>query len=256
MKKLALPAAILAAVSLTACNQESAESQSAAAPAAAAEVALEASNDRLSYGMAYNFGQRLAAEGMDVSVDAFAAGLRDAVSGAESRLTPEEIMAEMQSFQEKAQAARQQEQEQLAVANLEQAQTFMAENAQREGVVVTDTGLQYEIVEAGEGELPGPDDRVEVHYRGTLIDGTEFDSSYKRDETIVFGVGQVIAGWSEALQLMPVGSKWNLYIPPELAYGAGGAGNLIGPNAALLFEVELISIEQPEEEAAAEAAEG
>jgi len=118
-------------------------------------------------------------------------------------------------------------------------------------VVVTETGLQYEILETGEGALPGAEDTVEVHYRGTLIDGTEFDSSYSRGQTVTFGVGQVIAGWTEALQLMPAGSKWKLYIPSELAYGAGGAGQLIGPNAALVFEVELVSI--PSQEAAAAA---
>jgi FKBP-type peptidyl-prolyl cis-trans isomerase len=101
--------------------------------------------------------------------------------------------------------------------------------------VVTESGLQYEVIEAGEGASPGPEDTVEVHYRGTLVDGTEFDSSYKRGETVTFGVGQVIAGWTEALQLMSPGAKWNLYIPADLAYGPGGAGNLIGPNAALVF---------------------
>ncbi len=112
---------------------------------------------------------------------------------------------------------------------------------------MTDTGLQYEILETGEGPIPGPDDTVEVNYRGTLIDGTEFDSSYKRGQTVTFGVGQVIAGWTEALQKMPVGSKWRLTIPAELAYGAGGAGQVIGPNAALVFEVELVSIQSQQE---------
>ena len=110
--------------------------------------------------------------------------------------------------------------------------------------------MQYEILEEGDGPKPGPADTVEVHYRGTLVDGTEFDSSYGRGQTVTFGVGQVIAGWTEALQLMPVGSKWKLAIPPELGYGAGGAGQMIGPNAALVFEVELIAIATPAEEAA------
>ena len=109
-------------------------------------------------------------------------------------------------------------------------------------MTVTESGLQYEILEEGDGPKPGPEDTVEVHYRGTLVDGTEFDSSYGRGQTVTFGVGQVIAGWTEALQLMPVGSKWKLAIPPELGYGAGGAGQMIGPNAALVFEVELIAI--------------
>jgi FKBP-type peptidyl-prolyl cis-trans isomerase len=124
-------------------------------------------------------------------------------------------------------------------------------------VTVTESGLQYEIIEAGDGPVPGADDTVEVHYRGTLVDGTEFDSSYSRGQTVQFGVGQVISGWTEALQLMPAGSKWKLVIPPELGYGSGGAGQMIGPNAALIFEVELVSIpSQQAGEAAEPASEG
>jgi FKBP-type peptidyl-prolyl cis-trans isomerase len=190
----------------------------------------------------------MAADGMDMDVDAFAMGLRDAFSGAEPRLSQEEIQAEMIAFQEKVNAEQQAQQEQMAATNAAAAEEFLAGNAEREEVVVTDSGLQYEIIEQGEGPLPGPEDTVEVHYRGTLLDGTEFDSSYRRGETVTFGVGQVIAGWTEALQLMPAGSKWKLYIPPELAYGSGGAGQVIGPNAALTFEVELIGI--PSQQAA------
>jgi FKBP-type peptidyl-prolyl cis-trans isomerase len=123
-------------------------------------------------------------------------------------------------------------------------------------VVVTDSGLQYQIIEAGEGDVPGADDTVEVHYLSTLVDGTEVDSSYARGETVSFVVGQVIPGWTEALQLMPVGSKWKLAIPPELGFGAGGAGQMIGPNSALIFEVELVAIPRQAEatEAPAQAA--
>jgi FKBP-type peptidyl-prolyl cis-trans isomerase len=188
-----------------------------------------------------------------MDVDAFTAGLRDALTGAQPRLTQEEIGAEMQAYQEQAMAEQQAAQAALAEANAAAAAAFLEENATREGVVVTDSGLQYEVIEAGEGPVPGPDDTVEVHYSGTLIDGTEFDSSYARGETVTFGVGQVIPGWTEALQLMPVGSKWKLVIPPELGYGAGGAGQAIGPNAALVFDVELISIPSQAEEAEAEA---
>ena len=192
-----------------------------------------------------------------MDVDAFAAGLRDALTGAEPRLTEEEISTEMQAYQEKAAAEQQVAQAALAEANLAAATAFLAENAAREGVIVTDSGLQYEIVEAGDGAKPGAEDTVEVHYRGTLVDGTEFDSSYTRGETVTFGVGQVIPGWTEALQLMSVGSKFKLAIPPELGYGAGGAGQAIGPNAALIFDVELVSIpSQSEDAAAAPAAEG
>ena len=240
MKKYALPLAVVGLVSLQACNQQTASTESAAAPAA--EVALENSDQRLSYGIAFGLGQRMAQDGMPMDIDAFAAGFRDGAEGKEGKMTQEEIAAEMQAYQEKMMAEQQAAQSALGDANLAAATAFLEENKAREGVVVTDTGLQYEIIEAGEGAKPGAEDTVEVHYRGTLVDGTEFDSSYKRGETVTFGVGQVIPGWTEALQLMPVGSKWNLYIPPELGYGAGGAGQMIGPNSALVFEVELISI--------------
>jgi len=118
----------------------------------------------------------------------------------------------------------------------------LEENSKREGVTVTESGLQYEIVQVGEGAIPTTDDTVEVHYRGTLIDGTEFDSSYSRGQTVSFGVTQVIPGWTEALQLMSVGAKYKLYIPSDLAYGPAGAGQAIGPNATLIFDVELVSI--------------
>ena len=196
----------------------------------------------MSYGIGYGLGQRMLADGIPLNSGAFSAGVTDSLDGADPRLTPEEMQAEMQAYQEKAAAEQQATQAALAEANLALAEAFLAENATKEGVVVTDSGLQYEILTAGEGDKPGPEDTVEVHYAGTLVDGTEFDSSYTRGEPVTFGVNQVIPGWTEALQLMPVGSKWKLAIPSELAYGAGGAGQVIGPNAALLFEVELISI--------------
>ncbi|WP_238946725.1 FKBP-type peptidyl-prolyl cis-trans isomerase [Seongchinamella unica] len=250
MKKYALPLALVGLVSLQACNQQTASTESASAPAA--EVALENSDQRLSYGIAFGLGQRMAQDGMPMDIDAFTAGFRDGAEGKEGKLTQEEIQAEMQSYQEKMMAEQQAAQAALGEANLAAAIAYLEENKAREGVVVTETGLQYEIIEAGEGPKPGPEDTVEVHYRGTLADGTEFDSSYKRGETVTFGVGQVIPGWTEALQLMTVGSKWNLYIPPELGYGAGGAGQMIGPNSALIFEVELVSIPSQAEEASDE----
>ena len=253
MKKYALPLALVGAVALQACNQQTADTQTVAAPAVPAEpvgLQLETTQQRLSYGIAYTLGQRMAADSVPMDVDAFSAGLRDALEGSEPLLTEEEISAEMQAYQEQVAAEQQVAQAAMADANLIAATTFLAENAAREGVTVTDSGLQYEVVEAGDGPMPGPEDTVEVHYRGTLVDGTEFDSSYGRGETVTFGVGQVIPGWTEALQLMPVGSTYKLAIPPELGYGAGGAGQAIGPNAALIFDVELISIPSQAEAAA------
>ncbi|MDO8861778.1 FKBP-type peptidyl-prolyl cis-trans isomerase [Haliea sp. E1-2-M8] len=251
MKKFALPLALVATVTLQACNQESAP-EADTDTAAADEVMLEDSTQRLSYGIAYGLGQRMAADSVPMDVPAFTAGLEDALEGAEPRMTEEEIQQEMTAYQQKAMEEQQELAAAAAEANQAAAEAFLAENAAREGVVVTESGLQYEVIAAGEGDSPGPEDTVEVHYRGTLVDGTEFDSSYKRGETVTFGVSQVIAGWTEALQLMAPGAKWNLYIPSDLAYGPGGAGNLIGPNAALVFEVELIDIASPDAEAAAE----
>ncbi len=258
MKKYALPLALVSVFTLQACNDQSStatttESTAAEAPAG---ISLETSEQRLSYGIAFGLGQRMAADGVPMDAEAFSAGLIDAMEGAEPRLTQEEIATEMEAYQEKAAAEQASAQAAIGEANAAASAAFLAENATREGVVVTESGLQYEILEAGDGPKPTLEDSVEVHYRGTLIDGTEFDSSYGRDQTVTFGVGQVIAGWTEALQLMPVGSKWKLAIPSDLGYGAGGAGQMIGPNAALIFEVELIAIPEGNEEPAAVASEG
>ncbi|MFT4823938.1 MAG: FKBP-type peptidyl-prolyl cis-trans isomerase [Halioglobus sp.] len=245
MKKYALPLALSSLFVLQACNQQTptAEAPEAAVPA----VALESSAQRLSYGIAYGLGERMKADSVPMDVDAFSLGLRDALETGEPRLSQEEIAAEMQAFQQKAQEAQQVAQASAGEANAVAAAAFLAENSTKEGVVVTESGLQYQVVKAGDGAKPGAEDTVEVHYRGTLLDGTEFDSSYARGETVSFGVGQVIAGWTEALQLMSVGSTWKLFIPSDIAYGAGGAGASIGPNATLIFDVELISIAGQEE---------
>jgi FKBP-type peptidyl-prolyl cis-trans isomerase FkpA len=239
MKKYALPLVMVSLVTLQACNQKT---ETAPAAPAADTVALDTTEQRLSYGIAFGLGQRMVQDGVPVDAEAFAEGFRHGAEGTEPRMTEEEIAAEMQAFQEKIVAEQQATQAALGEANLVAANAYLEENKAREGVVVTESGLQYEVLEAGEGSKPGPEDTVEVHYRGTLVDGTEFDSSYGRGQTVSFGVGQVIAGWTEALQLMPVGSKYRLVIPPELGYGAGGAGQMIGPNSALIFEVELVSI--------------
>lgn len=252
MKKSLPVLALVSVFGLQACNQTNTP-PATDTPAATASAALESSEQRLSYGIAYSLGQRMQADGMPVDVDAFQLGFADGLASAEPRLSQEEIAAEMQAYQEKAVAEHQAAQEALGEANAAASAAFLAENSAREGVVTTESGLQYEILTEGTGAKPGAEDTVEVHYRGTLVDGTEFDSSYSRGETVTFGVGQVIPGWTEALQLMPAGSKWKLAIPSELAYGAGGAGQVIGPNAALIFEVELVSIPSQAEGAGAAA---
>ena len=248
MKKYVLPLALISMATLQACSEKTVEIEAGVDDA---PVALETSSQRLSYGIAFGLGSRMAVDAVPMDMDAFIAGMSDGLEGAEPRLTQEEITAEMQAYQEKATAAQQAAQAEAGAANLATSGAFLAANAAKEGVVVTETGLQYEVLTAGEGAMPTADDTVEVHYRGTLTDGTEFDSSYSRGQTASFGVTQVIPGWVEALQLMTVGSKWKLVIPSDLAYGAGGAGATIGPNATLVFEVELISIVDKAAEAAA-----
>jgi len=212
----------------------------------ASELKLDTPKNRISYTIGVNIGQDFKTQNMDVDPDLLLLGLKDTLSGKELQLTEEEMVQEIQNFQEEMQAKMTAEMEQKSGENKASGEAFLAENAKQEGVVVTESGLQYKILEPGQGDSPGPADVATVHYRGTLIDGTQFDSSYDRGQPATFPVGGVIAGWSEALQMMKPGAKWQLFIPAELAYGERGAGQVIGPNAALLFDVELISVEQGE----------
>ena len=168
-------------------------------------------------------------------------GIREFLAG-NPALSQEEYVQTMQLLQARMQQAGREEMERISAANLAAERAFMAENAKKPGVVVTKSGLQYEVLKSGSGATPSASDTVRVHYVGTLLDGTEFDSSVRRGEPAEFGVNQVIAGWTEALQLMSVGSKYKLYIPARIAYGERGAGQAIPPNAALIFEVELLDI--------------
>jgi FKBP-type peptidyl-prolyl cis-trans isomerase len=206
------------------------------------EVSLETTDARLSYGIGLRMGQRMATDGMTVDVAAYAAGLEDALTGADAKLTDEEINTEMSAFQERREAEAGAERVALAQSNLEAGRAYMAEMSSAEGVQTTESGLQYIVMEAGEGDSPVAADSVEVHYEGQLIDGTVFDSSFERGETVTFGLTQVIPGWTEGLQLMKPGGKFKFIIPPELGYGEGGAGQMIGPNATLRFDVELIAV--------------
>ena len=210
----------------------------------AAELKLDTSKNRISYTIGVNIGQDFKSQEMDVDPDVLLMGLKDVLAGKELQLTDEEMVQEVQNFQQEMQAKMAAEMEEQATRNKAEGESFLAENAKQEGVVVTESGLQYKILEPGEGDAPGPADLATVHYRGTLIDGTQFDSSYDRGQPATFPVGGVIPGWTEALQLMKPGAKWQLFIPAELAYGDRGAGQDIGPNATLLFDVELISVEK------------
>jgi FKBP-type peptidyl-prolyl cis-trans isomerase FklB len=198
--------------------------------------------EKVSYSIGINLGKNMKSQGLDLDEALLIQGLKDALGGSKAALTDAEMDATMNSFQQEMSAKMQAKQKVDGEKNLKEGEAFLAANKKKEGVVTLASGLQYKIIKAGNGTRPTEAQTVQVHYRGTLIDGTEFDSSYKRGQPAEFPCGQVIKGWVEALQLMSVGAKWQLFIPANLAYGPNGAGQLIGPNATLLFEVELLAI--------------
>ncbi len=202
---------------------------------------LETEQQKIGYSFGQMFGRRLGESMPDIDIQAFTQGILDAYSGNPAKISDEEINALVQTYQQKQQQKQQQRMESMAAENREKGTAFLTENAGKDGVVTTDSGLQYKVLSKGEGESPKISDTVEVHYTGTLINGDVFDSSVQRGQSVSFPVNGVIPGWIEALQLMKPGSKWQLFIPPELAYGPAGNGR-IGPNETLLFEVELIAI--------------
>jgi len=192
--------------------------------------------DKISYALGISLGANLKNNGFEaLDYEKMAAGIQDVMEAKALQMTPQEAQTRINSY-------FQQLQEKAHAATIEQGKSFLEENAKRPGVVTTASGLQYEVMNEGKGATPAASDRVQVHYHGTLINGEVFDSSVNRGEPATFGVTQVINGWVEALQLMPVGSKWKLFIPSNLAYGAQGAGQSIGPHTTLVFEVELLAI--------------
>lgn len=210
------------------------------------ETQLKTATQKFSYAVGMDLGQNFKEQGVELDVEAFSQGLKDALGGTPSRLSEEEIRAAVQELQEGlAQGRMNEEDRTLAQKNEEEGKKFLEENAKRPGVVVLPSGLQYEVITPGNGPSPTPSDVVKVHYRGTLVSGKEFDSSYKRGQPATFPVSGVIDGWSQALPLMQTGAKWKLFIPPHLAYGSRGAGPDIGPNATLIFEVELLEVVKP-----------
>ena len=210
------------------------------------EITLDSQTQKISYLMGLDNGNNVKAMGIDFDADAFQSGLNAALEGNDPQLSEEQIAETIKQFEVemKAKTEAMQAEQQEAVAaqsdnNAVAGTKFLTENRNKEGVTTTESGLQYKILTAGTGPKPTVDSTVEVHYAGRLLDGTEFDSSVKRGVPTQFGVTQVIPGWTEVLQLMPEGSKWEVYIPSDLAYGPGGTGP-IGPNATLIFEVELL----------------
>ena len=198
--------------------------------------------DKVSYALGMNIGESLVQLPVELNPDILAQAIKDLLDGNQPALPESEYVAVMKAFQAKMQSVEQDASKGIAIQNTAEEKSFMEDNKKAEGVVTTASGLQYIVLKEGSGAKPGADDTVKVHYAGSLLDGTEFDSSIKRGEPAEFGVTQVIKGWTEALQLMNVGSKYRLFVPSKLAYGERGAGQAIGPCSMLVFDVELIDI--------------
>ena len=223
-----LVAALLTAS--TACSQE--------------KTQLKDERDKVSYSIGLDIGNTFKKQNMDINTEALMSGLKDAVGGAKPQMTEEEMKTTMASFSKSMMEKQAAVAKEAGAKNAAEGEKFLADNKGKEGVKTTASGLQYKVIKEGTGPSPKETDTVETHYRGTLINGTEFDSSYARNEPATFPVNRVIKGWTEALQLMKVGSKYELYIPANLAYGERGAGQEIGPNSTLKFEVELLGIKE------------
>ena len=229
---------------ITGCDQSTSD-LSRASDKPESELAMQ------SYALGHNMGGSLKAAGIEIDSAYFNAGFYDAAEGSQL-MSQEEIQTALMNLQKATQEAQQAKMIAKLEDNLKASEANLAVNAEQEGIVVTESGLQYKVISAGDGAMPTATDSVTVHYEGRLFDGTVFDSSIARGEPVTFPVSGVIPGWTEALQLMPVGSKWQLFIPPNLAYGESGAGGQIEPNMALVFDVELLAIAEEEQAAASE----
>jgi len=216
--------------------------KSSAAKPATAVLTLKTQQEKESYAMGMNLGTGLHRQGVTLDPALVARGMKDAMSGGKTLLTEDEARAALQQLQNDVRQQLEAKAHEAGAANRKEGETFLAANKTKEGVVVLPSGLQYKILTEGTGPKPTASDTVTCNYRGTLINGTEFDSSYKRGQPASFPVGGVIKGWTEALQLMPVGSKWQLFIPADLAYGDNSPTRDIPPGSTLIFEVELLSI--------------
>jgi FKBP-type peptidyl-prolyl cis-trans isomerase FklB len=229
-------------------QQTSAATTQPSAPAGNRNTpSLTTQKDKISYAIGMSIGTNLHRQSVEVDPKILQQGLEDALSGSKPLLSEEEARATLAQFQTEMRQKQQEKMQQASAENKKEGDAFLAANKAKEGVVTLPSGLQYKIETAGTGPKPTTSDLVVCNYRGTLIDGKEFDSSYKRGQPATFPVAGVIKGWTEALQLMPVGSKWQLFVPSELAYGERGSGPDIGPNATLIFEVELLSIQSKDQ---------
>jgi len=208
------------------------------------DAVLKNEKDRLSYAIGMDIGNGLQRQNIDLNPEIVAQGIWDSLSGGKTLMTEQEYRDTMTAFKQELSKKQMEQMQELSEKNKKDGENFLAENKTREGIITLPSGLQYKIIQTGTGKTPMSSDTVTVNYRGTLIDGTEFDSSYRRGQPASFPVKGVIPGWTEALQLMKEGAKWELYIPSNLAYGERGAGRNIGPNSTLIFEVELISVNE------------
>jgi len=232
------PTTVLLCAALAAFSTTQAQEVKPAQAAEPAKAPATVPMDKVSYFIGLNMGGQFKEQGIAIDIASLTEAIKAAVAGEKPKYSQEELMAAMQAFEASMQAkAATRGQEAKGKGD-----KFLAENGKKKGVTTTASGLQYEVIKAGDGPKPAATDKVNVHYHGTLIDGKVFDSSVERGMPITFGVQEVIKGWTEALQLMPVGSKWKIFIPSQLAYGEQGAGGDIGPNEALIFEVELLGI--------------
>ncbi len=203
---------------------------------------LKSQKEKVSYSLGADMAKNFKKLGVEIDMEILMKGMKDVFAGEKPLMSDDEIRATMTALQTELRQKQVETAKAAAEENKKAGDAFLEENKKKDGVVVLPSGLQYKILKAGDGKKPTDADTVECHYRGTLIDGTEFDSSYKRGQPASFKVTGVIAGWTEALKVMPVGSKWQLFVPPQLGYGERGAGREIGPNATLIFEVELLGI--------------
>jgi FKBP-type peptidyl-prolyl cis-trans isomerase FklB len=198
--------------------------------------------EKISYSIGINLGKNMMMQGIEIDQAQLIQGLKDGLTNSKTALSEKDMEATMNAFQQEMMNKMQAKQKVEGDKNMKEGQAFLAENKKKDGVVTLPSGLQYKVITQGTGAIPTSTQTVKCHYRGTLVNGKEFDSSYKRGEPTEFPVNGVIKGWTEALQLMPTGSKWQLFVPSDLAYGSNGAGQTIGPNATLIFDIELISI--------------
>jgi FKBP-type peptidyl-prolyl cis-trans isomerase len=222
------------ALGLFAC---SVHAQDAAAPA------IKTQKEKLSYAVGMEMGKGVKAQGLDIDMNLFVAGLKDAITGAKPQMSEADLNAVISGLQEEIRQKQMQMMEQAAVDNKKQGEAFLAENTKKDGVVTLPSGLQYKILTTGQGKKPAETDTVLCNYTGKFVDGTEFDSSTEAKKPVPIEIKGIIPGMKEALMLMPVGSKWQIVIPSNLAYGDHGAANVIGPNATLVFEIELVAIQ-------------